>query len=112
MKQRNIVLVPFPFSDQSGNKVRPALILSNNEFNNKSEDVVVCGITSNIKNSKYSLTIDQSDIEEGKLYEKSSIKVENLVKMNKKLIMKSFARINKKTFLDVNKRLEELFRIV
>ena len=109
MRQRNIVLTPFPFSDQSGNKVRPALILSNDQFNEKSEDVIVCGLTSNIKDSKYSIIIDQKDIEDGKLYEKSSIKVENLAKIKKSIIIKSFARLEKKRFKEAIKKLEELF---
>ncbi len=53
MKQKTIVLVPFPFSDQTGSKVRPALILSNNSFNKMSQDVLACAITSNITHSKY-----------------------------------------------------------
>ena len=32
IEQRDIVLLPFPFSDQSGFKVRPALVASNNTF--------------------------------------------------------------------------------
>ena len=41
-----IVLIPFPFTDLTSSKVRPALIIS--EQNNRSEDVIVAFITSNI----------------------------------------------------------------
>jgi mRNA interferase MazF len=41
-KKGTIVLVPFPFTDLSGNKIRPALILSGSVGN----DVVVAFITS------------------------------------------------------------------
>jgi len=44
-RQRDIVLVPFPFSDLSAHKVRPVLILSNDMYNQRSADVVVCGLT-------------------------------------------------------------------
>ena len=110
MKQRNIVLVPFPFSDQTGKKVRPALILSNNSFNENSDDLILCGITSNTKSSKYSLSIDQKDIEEGNLYEKSSIKVENVMKINKNLVIKAFAKLKKKSYIEVTKKLNELVK--
>jgi mRNA interferase MazF len=45
-KKGTIVLVPFPFTDLSGNKVRPALIISNGK---SSEDVIVVFITSQSK---------------------------------------------------------------
>ena len=52
-KQRDIVLVPFPFSDLSGQKVRPVLILSNDAYNQQSADVVVCGLTTNLTPAEF-----------------------------------------------------------
>ena len=95
MRQRDIVLLPFPFSDQSGMKVRPAIVISNDRFNATSEDVIVCAATSNIEKSKYTILIDQKDIEDGYLYQKSAIKAENVLKIKKSLIIKSIATVNK-----------------
>ena len=55
-----MLLVPFPFSDQSGKKVRPVIVLSNNDFNTNSEDIIVVGITSNIIKDKYSLNFSNA----------------------------------------------------
>jgi len=35
INQKEIVLLPFPFSDLEGTRVRPALVISNNELNKK-----------------------------------------------------------------------------
>ena len=45
-KKGSIILVPFPFTDLSGNKVRPAVIISDGKVGN---DVVVVFITSQTK---------------------------------------------------------------
>lgn len=45
----DVVLVPFPFSDQSGSKKRPAVIVSSNSYNSSRRDVVIMAITSQIR---------------------------------------------------------------
>ena len=32
-QQRELILLPYPFSDQAGSKIRPAIIVSNDNFN-------------------------------------------------------------------------------
>jgi len=48
INQRDIILIPFPFSDLSESKIRPALVVSNNIYNSQSLDIVVTAITSNL----------------------------------------------------------------
>jgi mRNA interferase MazF len=43
-----IVLLPFPYTDQSGVKRRPALILSADTYNLRRTDLIVAPITSNV----------------------------------------------------------------
>ncbi len=42
----NIVLVPFPFSDQTTTKKRPAVVISSDSYNGKSPDIIIMAITS------------------------------------------------------------------
>lgn len=97
-KQRSLLLVPFPFSDQSGQKVRPVLVLSNDAYNKAGEDILVCAITSNLKPAKYSVIIDKNNLESGNLYDKSSIKVDSILKISKNLVIKDIGVLNKTTF--------------
>ena len=48
-KRGDVVLIPFPFTDLSGQKIRPAVILS---AYNKEVDIIVVFITSKHKSTK------------------------------------------------------------
>ena len=37
----DVILVPFPFSDQTTAKKRPAVIVSSDTYNNISQDIVI-----------------------------------------------------------------------
>jgi len=41
-----IVLIPFPFTDQSASKKRPAVIISSNTYNTKRPDLIIMAVTS------------------------------------------------------------------
>ena len=55
-KQRDIVLIKFPFTDLSSYKLRPALIISNSSFN-KADNVLLIGIYWNKWIKNYSIEI-------------------------------------------------------
>jgi mRNA interferase MazF len=108
VSQRKIWLCPFPFSDLSGTKVRPVLILSNAQYNSSNEDVIVCAITSHIKQHLSALTISQSHCESGILLQPSSVRVDTLFKLKKSLLKKSFCVLNRNTFQQVKEILQTL----
>lgn len=45
----DVVLVPFPFTDQSGSKKRPAVVVSGNAYNAGRRDIVILAITSRVR---------------------------------------------------------------
>ena len=92
--QRSIILVPFPFSDLTSAKKRPALVISNTEFNRKNEDVVCCLITSN-PSAKNAIKITNKDMESGFLEFESRIKPHRLFTVSKSIIYRVLCRLNK-----------------
>ena len=44
MKKGSVILIPFPFTDLRGSKIRPAVVLSKSDL-----DVTICFITSELK---------------------------------------------------------------
>ena len=94
IKQRELLLVPFPFSDQSGRKIRPVIVISNDAFNETSDDVIAVGVTSNMSRDKYTILLTPNNLDEGKLFSRCSIKVENILKLDKSLIIKKIGLVN------------------
>jgi mRNA interferase MazF len=45
----DVVLVPFPFTDQSGTKKRPAGVVSSHSYNASRRDIVIMAITSQVR---------------------------------------------------------------
>ena len=97
-KQGDIVIVPFPFSNLSETKQRPVLVLSNADYNNSCEDIITCGITTNKRDTKYSVLIENKNLIEGQIPAISRIKVDKLFTLDKTIVIKKIARINKETF--------------
>ncbi len=57
----DVVVVPFPFSDLTQAKRRPALVIATLE----GDDVILCQITSKTVRDSYSIALEESDFERG-----------------------------------------------
>lgn len=66
----DIVVVPFPFSDLTQAKRRPALVLAELE----GDDRILCQITSQHVRDRHAIELDDSDFEVGTLRQKSNIR--------------------------------------
>ncbi len=66
----DVVIVPFPFSDLTQAKRRPALVISKLE----GDDVILCQITSQAVKDNYAILIDDKDFETGGLKQPSNIR--------------------------------------
>ncbi|MEK6883244.1 MAG: type II toxin-antitoxin system PemK/MazF family toxin [Nanoarchaeota archaeon] len=110
IEQRDLLLVPFPFSDQSGRKVRPVIVISNNNFNNNSEDILVVGLTSNIAKDKYTINLTTNDLEEGKLSTTCCIKSENLLKIEKELAIKKIGKVKTSILKNISSKILEIIK--
>ncbi len=91
-RRRDIVLVPFPFSDQMSSKRRPALIVSSDKFNAQSADVVALAITSFSDGEPYEVAIRPEDWKDG-LYSESYVKAWAIGAIDKSIVIKRIGRL-------------------
>lgn len=45
-EQGDILLIPVPFTDLSSTKRRPVIVVSNNAYNRRTQDIIVVAMTS------------------------------------------------------------------
>jgi len=70
----DVVAVPFPFSDLTGHKHRPALVITDL----RGDDVILCQITTRPRNDGYSIFITDADFERGGLRHDSAVRPNRL----------------------------------
>lgn len=87
----DIVLVSFPFSDLTTSKVRPAIVVSNSKVN-KTTDVILAQITSNIHGDDFSFLIDDAYVSRS-LNGQSEIRCNKLFTSAKSIIRKKISSL-------------------
>jgi len=88
----DIIVVPFPFSDLSRSKRRPALIICQLE----GDDLILCQITSQKIKDKYAISIDDDDFKSGSLKQKSNVRPNRIFTADKNIILNKIIEIIKK----------------
>ena len=109
ISQKEIVLLPFPFSDLEGTRVRPALVVSSNELNKKSEDGIMVPLTTVIKDEPYSVVINQEDLSSGKLLKSSRIRTDKIFSVKKDLVTMKIGIVNDNVLEKVKKEIQNMF---
>lgn len=110
ISQRDVVLLSFPFSDLRGSKVRPAIVLSNDRYNRRSEDFVAAPLTSNLKLRDYAILITNDQLETGRLIVDSKVKVDRVFSVNQQLVRMKIGRAKAEIHEKIISTLFELLR--
>lgn len=100
-----VVLIKFPFSDLTSQKVRPCLIIGLAEF----ADVIVCQITSKPYSSKIAVSLNATDFKKGEIAIDSFIRPDKIATLDKNLIVKILGTLKTKKCQQIEK---ELFKII
>ncbi|MFI5222281.1 MAG: type II toxin-antitoxin system PemK/MazF family toxin [Bacteroidia bacterium] len=105
MKKGDIILVPFPFSDLTGSKLRPALVLSASEL-----DVTVTFITTQTQWKESTDILIQASPMNG-LKKVSLIRLSKLATLDKDIIVGRIGLIEDNKIKIVNANLKKILKL-
>lgn len=90
-RRGQVVVVEVPFSDQSGSKPRPALIVSAETFHRRIPDVIVCPISSQPRHHKRPGHGDcpLRNWEDVGLRHPSTVRISNILAIDKQIIKRA-----------------------
>jgi len=102
-----VVVVPFPFSDLTQAKRRPALVIASLQ----GDDVILCQITSKTVSDIYSLPLDENDFETGSLKQSSNIRPNRIFTADSHIILYRIGRLKTGKLSDVVDKMVEIIRV-
>ena len=102
----SVVVVPFPFSDLSQAKKRPALVITDL----KNDDLILCQITSQQIRDDYSIALEDKDFSKGSLKKESNIRPNRIFTADKNIILYEVGQINKEKMNQVINKIIEIIK--
>ncbi len=102
----DIVVVPFPFSDLTQAKRRPALVLAEIE----GDDRILCQITSQHVRDKYAIELDDSDFQVGSLRQKSNIRPSRIFTSDIRIILYRVGQLKPDKVANVIEKVVDILR--
>ncbi len=116
VERGDIVLVDFPYSDQTGGKIRPALVVQSDMWNQRIDDTILALITSSSQRRIGATTqyfIDVSTVEGHLtgLHINSIVQCENLNTQDQNLILRIIGKLSETAMEQIDKCLQSALGI-
>lgn len=108
-EQGEVVVVDLLFSNLEGSKIRPVLVISSTEYNKYEADVVVLKITSQQKQTPFTVSLTNKALVRGELKVESSIKTDFPLAIEKSKIIRRIGMVEPATIMKVKENLRRVF---
>ncbi len=102
----DVVVVPFPFSDLTQSKRRPALVIT--ALNG--DDVILCQITSKSVKDNYALPLEDKYFESGSINQPSNIRPNRIFTADSHIILYRIGRLRAEKMSEVLDKVVEIIR--
>lgn len=73
------------------------IVISNDVYNRRTDDIVVVAMTSNPRPVEYSFTITSADLERGRLNRPGKVRVDKVYTLAQSIVVKTFGHVNNAT---------------
>src|SRR5207253_2956647 len=100
-----IVLVDYPFSDRTGSKVRPALVVQADSLNHRIDDTILAAISRSTHRAgptQHFIDIATAEGAATGLRQNSMIQCENLLTYDQRLILRAIGRLSQPMMQQIN----------
>lgn len=113
IRRGDIVLLPYPFTDLSGQKARPALVVSSDKFNQNNQDAIFLFITKTDYKSPFDLRVDITDprFKTTGLKAASTFRTSKIMTLQKSLARVRIGRAETSLMGDIELRLKSLLQL-
>lgn len=102
----DVVVVPFPFSDLTRAKRRPALVIAELE----GDDLILCQITSQRIRDRYAVSIDDNDFETEALRQKSNVRPNRIFTADRHIVLYRVGHLKPDKISEVIERIVDILR--
>jgi mRNA interferase MazF len=111
MTRFDVILVPFPFSDLSTTKKRPALVVACIKPKHLAMHCIVAMITSNMEGLAFPHDVTLKEYKTAGLPKPSLVRVAKMVTIDSSIAIKSLGSLSKVDQLSVTKSISQLMNI-
>lgn len=108
LKQGDIVLIPVPFTDLSSKKQRPVIVISGDDYNQTTQDIVVVALTSNPEVTVYGFAITTDDLVDGTLKRPSQVRVDKIYTLSQTIVVRKFGAVGKDVLEKISTHISQL----
>ncbi len=102
----DVVVVPFPFSDLTQAKKRPALVIAVLEGN----DLILCQITSQISKDRYVIAINDEDFQTGSLRQLSNVRPNRVFTADNNIVLYKVGNLKQEKTAQIVNRIVEILK--
>jgi len=102
----DVVVVPFPFSDLTRAKRRPALVIAELE----GDDLILCQITSHRIRDRYAVSIEENDFETGTLMQKSNVRPNRIFTADRHIVLYRIGHLRPDKISEVIERIVDILQ--